>query len=100
MLAAIFDSRKGAPGKWLSIEETERPSLEPGYVLIKIPCMRRLPNRPAHRVTRGEGHRKSAERKGATWVGDEYAKPPIELDRAITFAPSGKVVVTALSALR
>ncbi|HET6206269.1 MAG TPA: zinc-binding alcohol dehydrogenase family protein [Terracidiphilus sp.] len=51
-------------------------------------------------VTRGEGHRKSAEVKGATWVGDEDAKPPIELDRAITFAPSGKVVISALSALR
>jgi propanol-preferring alcohol dehydrogenase len=51
-------------------------------------------------VTRGEGHRKAAETKGATWVGDEDAKPPIELDRAITFAPSGKVVISALSALR
>jgi alcohol dehydrogenase, propanol-preferring len=51
-------------------------------------------------VTRGEGHRKSAEAKGATWVGNEDAKPPIELDRAITFAPSGKVVISALSALR
>ena len=51
-------------------------------------------------VTRGETHRKSAQEKGATWVGDEGAKPPIELHRAITFAPSGKVVVSALSALR
>jgi propanol-preferring alcohol dehydrogenase len=51
-------------------------------------------------VTRGEAHRKSAEKKGATWVGDEDAKPPAELDRAITFAPSGRVVISALSALR
>jgi propanol-preferring alcohol dehydrogenase len=51
-------------------------------------------------VTRGKTHRKSAEKKGATWVGDEYAKPPVELDRAITFAPSGSVVISALSALR
>jgi propanol-preferring alcohol dehydrogenase len=51
-------------------------------------------------VTRGESHRKAAESLGATWVGDEDAKPPTELDRAITFAPSGKVVVSALSALR
>ena len=51
-------------------------------------------------VTRGEAHRKSAEKKGATWVGDEDAKPPLELDRAITFAPSGRVVISALSALR
>jgi alcohol dehydrogenase, propanol-preferring len=27
-------------------------------------------------------------------------RPPVELDRAITFAPSGKVVISALSALR
>jgi propanol-preferring alcohol dehydrogenase len=51
-------------------------------------------------VTRGERHRKTAELLGATWVGDEDAKPPTELDRAITFAPSGKVVVSALAALR
>jgi propanol-preferring alcohol dehydrogenase len=51
-------------------------------------------------VTRGATHRKSAESLGAAWVGDEDAKPPAELDRAITFAPSGKVVVSALAALR
>jgi alcohol dehydrogenase, propanol-preferring len=51
-------------------------------------------------VTRGKSHRKAAETLGATWVGDENAKPPVELDRAVTFAPSGKVVVSALSALR
>ncbi len=51
-------------------------------------------------VTRGESHRKAAESLGATWVGAEDAKPPVELDRAITFAPSGKVVLSALSSLR
>ncbi|SPE29079.1 putative alcohol dehydrogenase AdhA [Candidatus Sulfotelmatomonas gaucii] len=51
-------------------------------------------------VTRGEQHRKAAASLGATWVGDEDAKPPVALDRAITFAPSGKVVVSALAALR
>jgi alcohol dehydrogenase, propanol-preferring len=51
-------------------------------------------------ATRGEAHRKAAEARGATWVGDENARPPVELDRAITFAPSGKVVVQALSTLR
>jgi len=51
-------------------------------------------------VARGEQHRKAAEALGAAWVGDEDAKPPVELDRAITFAPAGKVVVDALSALR
>lgn len=51
-------------------------------------------------VTRGEGHRKAAEDAGATWVGAEDARPPTSLDRAITFAPSGEVVIAALSALR
>jgi alcohol dehydrogenase, propanol-preferring len=51
-------------------------------------------------VTRGESHRRRAVALGATWVGSEDERPPVELDRAITFAPSGKVVVSALAALR
>ena len=51
-------------------------------------------------VTRGESHRTLAVSLGATWVGKEDEKPPVELDRAITFAPSGKVVVSALASLR
>jgi propanol-preferring alcohol dehydrogenase len=50
--------------------------------------------------SRGESHRKLATSLGATWVGTETEKPPRELDRAITFAPSGKVVVSALASLR
>jgi propanol-preferring alcohol dehydrogenase len=50
--------------------------------------------------TRGASHRKLATELGADWVGDELTRPPVELDRAITFAPSGDVVVTALSCLR
>ena len=41
------------------------------------------------------------EALGATWVGDENRNPAcFALDRAITFAPSGKVVVSALASLR
>lgn len=50
--------------------------------------------------TRGEKHRRLAQSLGAKWVGDERAKPPVALDRAITFAPSGDVVVSALGSLR
>ena len=50
--------------------------------------------------TRGASHRKLAESLGATWVGTERDKPPVALDRAITFAPSGDVVVAALASLR
>ncbi len=50
--------------------------------------------------TRGDSHRKLARSLGATWVGTEADKPPVELDRAITFAPSGDVVIAALASLR
>lgn len=50
--------------------------------------------------TRGASHRRLAESLGADWVGGETDKPPVELDRAVTFAPSGDVVIAALSSLR
>jgi propanol-preferring alcohol dehydrogenase len=50
--------------------------------------------------TRGKSHRALAESLGATWVGSEDDKPPVELDRAVTFAPSGDVVIAALASLR
>jgi propanol-preferring alcohol dehydrogenase len=50
--------------------------------------------------TRGDSHRKLAAALGAEWVGGETDKPPIELDRAVTFAPSGDVVIAALASLR
>jgi alcohol dehydrogenase, propanol-preferring len=50
--------------------------------------------------TRGASHRQLAASLGAAWVGGESDRPPVELDRAITFAPSGDVVIRALSSLR
>ena len=50
--------------------------------------------------TRGASHRQLASSLGAAWVGSETDKPPVELDRAVTFAPSGDVVIAALSSLR
>jgi alcohol dehydrogenase, propanol-preferring len=50
--------------------------------------------------TRGESHRRLAASLGAAWVGTETEKTPVSLDRAITFAPSGDVVVAALGSLR
>jgi alcohol dehydrogenase, propanol-preferring len=50
--------------------------------------------------TRGASHRALALGFGASWVGDATERPPELLDRAITFAPSGDVVVAALSSLR
>ena len=51
-------------------------------------------------ATRGAKHRAFAEELGADWVGNETDRPPERLDRAVTFAPSGDVVVAALGALR
>lgn len=50
--------------------------------------------------TRGASHRNLATSLGATWVGSEDQRPPAPLDRAITFAPSGDVVIAALASLR
>ena len=51
-------------------------------------------------VTRGAKHRETARGLGAKWVGREDDHPDVPLDRAITFAPAGKVVIDALSCLR
>jgi propanol-preferring alcohol dehydrogenase len=50
--------------------------------------------------TRGASHRKLAQSLGVSWVGDATERPPELLDRAITFAPAGEVVIAALSSLR
>jgi len=50
--------------------------------------------------TRGASHRELASTLGAKWVGNETDRPPVSLDRAVTFAPSGDVVIAALSSLR
>ncbi|MEG9437111.1 zinc-dependent alcohol dehydrogenase family protein [Edaphobacter sp. HDX4] len=50
--------------------------------------------------TRGEQHRAQAASLGAFWIGTENDRPPVPLDRAVTFAPSGEVVVSALASLR
>jgi alcohol dehydrogenase, propanol-preferring len=50
--------------------------------------------------TRGASHRELASSLGAKWVGNETDRPPVSLDRAVTFAPSGDVVIAALSSLR
>ncbi len=50
--------------------------------------------------TRGASHQKLAASLGAAWTGSEKERPPVELDRAITFAPAGDVVIAALSSLR
>jgi propanol-preferring alcohol dehydrogenase len=50
--------------------------------------------------TRGASHQKLARELGAFWVGDATERPPVPLDSAVTFAPSGDVVLAALASLR
>ncbi len=50
-------------------------------------------------ATRGETHRALASEQGAVWVGSETETPPDLLDAAITFAPSGDVVIAALRSI-
>jgi propanol-preferring alcohol dehydrogenase len=52
-----------------------------------------------HVVTRSEAEQERARRLGATWAGSYAESPPVPLDAAITFAPSGDVVVDALRAV-
>ncbi len=50
--------------------------------------------------TRGASHQQLARELGAAWVGDATERPPVPLDSAVTFAPSGDVVLAALASLR
>jgi propanol-preferring alcohol dehydrogenase len=50
--------------------------------------------------TRGDSHQALARELGAVWVGGALDRPPEQLDRAVTFAPSGDVVLAALASLR
>ena len=49
--------------------------------------------------TRDASHQKAARDFGAHWVGAETDRPPVGLDSAITFAPSGDVVLAALGSI-
>jgi propanol-preferring alcohol dehydrogenase len=51
-------------------------------------------------VTRGAEHRALATRLGASWVGEPGQTPAEPLDRAIVFAPSGRVAAAALAVVR
>ena len=52
-----------------------------------------------HVVTRSEAEQRAALDLGAAWAGGYGDTPPVALDAAITFAPSGDVVVAALAAV-
>jgi alcohol dehydrogenase, propanol-preferring len=49
--------------------------------------------------TRDAAHQATARQLGAEWVGEATDSPPVALDAAITFAPSGDVVIAALRSI-
>lgn len=51
-------------------------------------------------ATRSVAEQDRARRLGAVWAGTYAERPPVALDAAITFAPSGDVVVEALRSVR
>jgi propanol-preferring alcohol dehydrogenase len=55
---------------------------------------------PVYVFTRSETHREHARQLGATWVGGIEQQAPEALDRAVLFAPSGKLVPLILEKLR
>jgi propanol-preferring alcohol dehydrogenase len=52
-----------------------------------------------HVATRSPAEQARARTLGAAWAGGYGERPPVPLDAAITFAPSGDVVVAALDAV-
>lgn len=50
--------------------------------------------------TRSPSHQEHARELGASWVGRAEDDPPSELDSAIIFAPSGKILPEALRVLK
>ena len=49
--------------------------------------------------TREAHHRELARNMGATWAGEAFEDPGVELDAAVTFAPAGELVPLALARL-
>lgn len=52
-----------------------------------------------HVATRSVAEQERARAMGASWAGGPTDPPPVPLDAAITFAPSGDVVIAALTAV-
>jgi propanol-preferring alcohol dehydrogenase len=50
--------------------------------------------------TRGDHHRRLAEKLGTVWTGSAEDEPPRKLDAGIIFAPAGWIVPLALGHLR
>jgi len=67
-----------------------------GHVAIQVARAR---GAEVYVCTRDERHRALATELGAAWVGGDGEAPPLKLDTAIIFAPSGPLVPEALGRL-
>jgi propanol-preferring alcohol dehydrogenase len=107
-----FDDLAAAPllcGGVIGYRSFKRSGVEPGgtlglygfgaSALITIQIARHFGCR-VFVATRSQRDRERASELGAEWVGGYDDRPPVALDAAITFAPSGDVVRSALRALR
>ena len=110
-LPDTFDDLEAAPllcGGVIGYRSLKRSRIEPGgklglfgfgaSALITIQVARHMGCR-VFVATRSERERDRARSLGAEWTGDYGERPPEPLDAAITFAPSGDVVRSALRAL-
>ncbi len=67
-----------------------------GHIAIQIARAR---GAEVYVMTREAGHRELARKLGASWVGETFDTPPVQLDAGVVFAPAGEIVPAALSHL-
>lgn len=110
-LPAGFDDTQAAPllcGGVIGYRSLKRAGVKPGdrvglygfgaSALLALQVARHW-NCRVFVATRSETEQERARAMGAEWAGSYADTPPEPLDAAVTFAPSGDVVVAALSAL-
>ncbi len=110
-LPAGFEDTQAAPllcGGVIGYRSLKRASVKPGdrvglygfgaSALLALQVARHWGCR-VFVATRSEAEQERARSMGAEWAGSYGDRPPEPLDAAVTFAPSGDVVIAALSAL-
>lgn len=111
-IPAVFDDTQAAPllcGGVIGFRALRVSGLQPGERLglygfgssahIAIQIARHW-NCEVYVFTRGKEHRALAQQLGAAWTGGAEENPPGPLDRAVIFAPVGRLVLDALRVLR
>ncbi len=68
------------------------------HIVIQL-IRHQFPKSDVFVFTRGDEHRKLAQKLGAAWTGSSDQTPPARIDRAIDFTPVGEAVRSALDVL-